>query len=215
MSPSATARVDRAAAVRAALRLLVARNGFHGASMSAVAAEAGVATGTAYVHYESKEALVLDTYLEVKRELGAAAVADVEASASPERRFRSMWYGVYRHLSAEPERARFLVQVDSSPYASSAHDMAMGEKNDPLVGEAAKPDMVARLAHLPIEVLYDLGIGPAVRLTASGTTLTDEALLEVSRSCWRAITRSAKPAALEAPSRLRAKRRTRSNRSAR
>ena len=39
--------LDRAAAVRSALRTLVARNGFHGASMSAVADEAGVATGTA------------------------------------------------------------------------------------------------------------------------------------------------------------------------
>ncbi|MGZ4707901.1 MAG: TetR/AcrR family transcriptional regulator, partial [Acidimicrobiales bacterium] len=58
--------VDRAAAVRAALRTLVARNGFHGASMSAVAAEAGVGTGTAYVHYASKDELVLATYLEVK-----------------------------------------------------------------------------------------------------------------------------------------------------
>ena len=38
--------IDRAAAVRSAMRALVARNGFHGASMSAVASEAGVATGT-------------------------------------------------------------------------------------------------------------------------------------------------------------------------
>jgi Bacterial regulatory proteins, tetR family len=37
--------MDRAAAVRSALRTLVARHGFHGASMSAVASQAGVATG--------------------------------------------------------------------------------------------------------------------------------------------------------------------------
>ena len=33
--------VDRAAAVRSALRTLVARNGLHGASISAAASEAG------------------------------------------------------------------------------------------------------------------------------------------------------------------------------
>jgi len=54
--------MDRAAAVRSALRTLVARHGFHGASMSAVAREAGVATGTAYTHYTSKDELVLAAY---------------------------------------------------------------------------------------------------------------------------------------------------------
>jgi AcrR family transcriptional regulator len=57
---------DRAAAVRAAVRTLVARKGFHGASMSAVAREAGVATGTAYTHYASKDELVLDAYCETR-----------------------------------------------------------------------------------------------------------------------------------------------------
>lgn len=46
---------DRAAAVRNALRTLVARHGLHGASMSAVASEAPVATGTAYTHYAASQ----------------------------------------------------------------------------------------------------------------------------------------------------------------
>ena len=46
MSPT----TDRPAAIRRALRDLVAERGFHGASMGAVAKEAGVAAGTAYVH---------------------------------------------------------------------------------------------------------------------------------------------------------------------
>ena len=77
------ATVDRAAAVRQALRTLVAGHGFHGASMSAVAAEAGVATGTAYTHYASKDELVLAAYLETKAELAAAATADLDRSAVP------------------------------------------------------------------------------------------------------------------------------------
>ena len=56
-----TSAMDRPAAIRRALRDLVAERGFHGASMGAVAKEAGVATGTAYVHYESKDELVYAT----------------------------------------------------------------------------------------------------------------------------------------------------------
>ena len=60
-----TGEIDRPAAIRLALRDLVADRGFHGASMSDVARRARVAVGTAYVHYESKEELVYATYLAV------------------------------------------------------------------------------------------------------------------------------------------------------
>ena len=72
MAPNPT--TDRAAALRQALRTLVARHGLHGASMSAIAKEAGVAQGTAYVHYESKEQLLVAAYLELKREMGTSGV---------------------------------------------------------------------------------------------------------------------------------------------
>ena len=89
----AAAPTDRAAAVRAALRSLVARNGFHGASMNAVAREAGVATGTAYTHYASKDELVLATYRETKTALGLAVTADLDLApdAPAESRFRALW----------------------------------------------------------------------------------------------------------------------------
>ena len=111
--------VDRPAAIRQALRDLVAERGFHGASMSAVATAAGVATGTAYVHYESKADLVLATYLEIKQQLGDAVVAEIDPKAGVEARYRQMWLATYRYLIAQPERARFLSQLEESPYYES------------------------------------------------------------------------------------------------
>jgi TetR/AcrR family transcriptional repressor of multidrug resistance operon len=183
------ARVDRAAAVRAAMRSLVARNGLHGTSMAAVAAEAGVATGTAYVHYDSKDELVVAAYLELKRALGAAAVQDLDPAAPPAERFRTMWRSTYEFLAAEPERARFLAQIDSSPLAPVAHARALDDHADPILVQARAPDLAAALADLPLEVLYDLGIGPAVRLAASGARLSPRQLDLVADAAWRAITR--------------------------
>src|SRR5262249_59061776 len=118
-------RMARAAAVRSALLTLVARNGFHGASMNAVASEAGVATGTAYTHYASKDDLVLAAYCETKAQLGTAATACLDAGAEPGAQFRSIWLATYRHLRANPDHARFLLQVDHSPYRSAAHQAAI------------------------------------------------------------------------------------------
>ncbi|HEX8067116.1 MAG TPA: helix-turn-helix domain-containing protein [Thermoleophilaceae bacterium] len=186
----AVAALDRAAAVRRALRALVAQRGFHGASMSAVAAEAGVATGTAYTHYASKDELVLAAYRETKAELGAAATAGLDLAAGPADRFRSIWLAAHRHLAANRDHALFLLQVDSSPYKPAAHDAAAAADGDPLIEQAAAADIAARLLPLPREVLYELGLGPAVRLAAAGTALDDAQLEAVADACWRAISRA-------------------------
>lgn len=180
---------DRAGAVRAALRRLVAQRGFHGASMSAIAAEAGVATGTAYTHYGSKDEVVLATYLETKAQLGAAATAGLDPTADPADRFRSIWLASYRHLAANPDHALFLLQVDSSPYRKRAHEAALAQDGDPILEQAADPAMVAQLLPLPLEVLYELGLALPVRLAANGAKLDDGELDTIAAACWRAITR--------------------------
>ena len=178
--------VDRAAAVRSALRTLVARNGFHGASMSAVASEAGVATGTAYTHYASKDELVLAAYRETKAKLAKAAIAGLDPTAQAGARFHGIWLASYRHLKANPDHARFLLQVDHSPYRSAAHEAATAD-SDPLVAQAAMPDAAACLLPLPLEVTYELGLSPAVRLAAGETELTEHQLGQIADACWRAI----------------------------
>jgi AcrR family transcriptional regulator len=176
--------------VRSSLRRLVAERGFHGASMSAVAADAGVATGTAYVHYESKDALILAVYLETKRRLGEAAAAAVDLAAQPPaQRFEALWIAAYRHLGKNRDDARFLVQADGSPYAEAAHAAAMERDDDPLLLIAAAPDMAAELVPLPVEVLYELGLAPAVHLAARGVELSAADLRLAAGGCWRAISR--------------------------
>ncbi|HEX6681865.1 MAG TPA: helix-turn-helix domain-containing protein [Candidatus Limnocylindrales bacterium] len=183
------APTDRAAAVRAALRTLVARNGFHGASMGAVAREAGVATGTAYTHYASKDALVLAAYCETKAALAAAATAGLDERARADERFHALWLSCYRYLKANPEHALFLLQVEHSPYRTPAHTAALANENDPLLAQVAAPDLAARLLPLPLDVLYELALNPAVRLAAGDTELTQTQLDEIANACWRAITR--------------------------
>lgn len=182
------AGVDRAAAVRRALRTLVARHGFHGASMNAVAAEAGVATGTAYTHYGSKDELVLAAYLETKAELAIAATAGLDPAAGPAERFRGIWLATYRHLASNRDHALFLLQVDASPYKGAAHEAAMAGEGA-LLEQAATPDLAAALLPLPLDVLYELSLGPAVRLAAAGAELGDRDLEAVADACWRAISR--------------------------
>ena len=184
--------IDRARQVRRAFLELVTERGFH-ASMGAVAERAGVAAGTIYVHHASKEALITAVYRDVKRDLGASAVAGIDPTARPEHRFRVIWHNIFRHLAADRIRARFLLQVDASPYAGMAHTAAGEDGEDPLVAVASASDLAPLLADLPFAVLYDLGFGSAIRLAArvdgSASLVDGSATERLIDACWRAITR--------------------------
>ncbi len=182
-----TTTVDRAAAIRTALRDLVAERGFHGASMGAVAKHAGVAAGTAYVHYDSKEELVYATYLEVKQQLSEAVLPQVDLDAAPQERFVQLWTAIYRHYREEPARAGFLAQLEASPFAEEA-SQRLQETGDPLIEQATRPDLVELLADLPMEVIAALTLGVAVRLVAAGISLSGDQLERVAEACWRAVT---------------------------
>ncbi|MBF6172688.1 TetR/AcrR family transcriptional regulator [Nocardia blacklockiae] len=82
-TPAVQARLDAQAGaiVHAAARVLSAR-GFSGLSMAAVAAEAGVATGTVYKNFSGKTELITAVFRDVvTREVAAVAAAGAEGTA--------------------------------------------------------------------------------------------------------------------------------------
>jgi len=183
-----TPTVDRPALIRRALRDLVAERGFHGASMGAIAKAAGVATGTAYVHYESKEELVYATYLELKAELSSAVLAGFAADAEPYEVWRHFLTAAYEFLADEPERARFLTQLEESPYYEEAHARLMAA-GDPLHAAARADEFTKLLVPLPYEVIYALSFGVAVRLIAAGVRLKPNEVDMLVHATWRAVTK--------------------------
>ena len=60
---------DKRMAVILAAMELVAENGFHGSPMSGIAKRAGVAAGTIYHYFESKDALIEATYAHLEEQL--------------------------------------------------------------------------------------------------------------------------------------------------
>lgn len=183
-----TPAIDRPAAIRRSLRDLVAERGFHGTSMGTVAKEAGVATGTAYVHYESKEELVYATYLEIKAELSAAVLQDYDATVTPFETWRHILSGAYAFLAEEPERARFLTQLEESPYYEEAH-ARLKAQGDSLADAAKAEQFVDLLVPLPMEVIYALSFGVAVRLIAAGVQLKPDEIDLLVEATWRAVTK--------------------------
>jgi len=82
--------------------------------------------------------------------------------------------------------ALFLLQVDCSPFRAEAHAASLARVDDPLLDVVSVPNIAALLLPLPLEVLYELGLVPAIRLAAVEEKLDDDQL--EAGACWRAIT---------------------------
>lgn len=188
MSTATRPATDRAARLRAALREVVAERGLHDASVGAIAGRAGVAAGTVYVHYGSKDELVAAAWAEAKNELGEAAVAAVSPGLPPRERFIALWLAVHDHLALDPAKARFLIQVDASPYARQPARSPDADGPNALERFAATADMAELLIAVPQRVLYGLALGPAVSIAATGEPSDRDELQLVANACWRAIT---------------------------
>ncbi|WP_442588219.1 TetR/AcrR family transcriptional regulator [Pedobacter sp. AW31-3R] len=113
---------------------LVRKHGFHGTPMSQIAKHAGVAAGTIYHYFESKEALIVELYIHVKNKLGAAVLMGDDERKSYNERFFNFMINHYNFYVDNEDAMFFLEQYINSPYA---HDFP--EKDSQLYTEKVIP----------------------------------------------------------------------------
>lgn len=108
---------DKRERIIAAASRLIVRNGLQ-CSMSAIAEEAGVATGSLYNYFDSKEALVLGVYNHVARQMTDALVAPHDGEPDPGRRLRNYFARYVDFIWEDPDRAKLFNYLDNTPLIS-------------------------------------------------------------------------------------------------
>ena len=175
---------------------LIAEKGFHGAPMAEIAEKAGVAAGTIYRYFESKDVLITELHRELKDKI-IAVLQEGYPSVSPIReRFLYLLKELIRYYIMNPLHFRYMEQYFNSPYGISMH-------RDRLLGKSGNPDILMDifeqgieqqvLKEFPKAVLFSLAFGPLISLIRDhilGFIALDEALIEkASEACWDAIKR--------------------------
>lgn len=95
---------------------LIKENGFHGTPMSQVAKNAGVACGTIYHYFDSKDALMVELYRYIREQLTDALLAGDNANLPIRDRLFSFWLNHFRFYSQNPDYLFFVEQYVNSPY---------------------------------------------------------------------------------------------------
>jgi AcrR family transcriptional regulator len=137
----------RAAILKAALDLFVER-GFHNTPTSLIAKKAGVATGTLFHYFKSKEELINALYLETKIKMGQAIQQSFKDSGSLENRMRQLWKESVKWGIMNPKEIKFIQQYTNSPFNTKlARDAALNqfEYLAKMIKETAESDALKRV----------------------------------------------------------------------
>ncbi|WMW25639.1 TetR/AcrR family transcriptional regulator [Methanolobus sediminis] len=108
----------KAALLQAALKLFSER-GFHGTSTAQISKEAGVATGTLFNYFPTKEDLINGLYFEIKGELSRKMAKDVQDQNTLHDKFKKIWYNLIEWGLNNQEHFHFVNQFCSSPYITN------------------------------------------------------------------------------------------------
>jgi TetR/AcrR family transcriptional regulator, multidrug resistance operon repressor len=109
----------RKAILKSALEL-IKDNGFHGTPISLIARSACVATGTIYHYFPSKDAIIMELYHQVKKEMTEAMFADGDTKKEYKEQFFEGWINLCKYFINNPGSLIFIEQFNSSPFAKIA-----------------------------------------------------------------------------------------------
>jgi len=90
--------------------------GFASSSVSKIAKSAGISPSTLYIYHKNKEDLLVSTYVEVKREMGAAMAGCFDESLPVRDILRKVWFVLLQCACARPDHYRYAEQFSNSPY---------------------------------------------------------------------------------------------------
>jgi TetR/AcrR family transcriptional repressor of multidrug resistance operon len=174
---------------------LVTEKGFHGCPMSSVAKTAGVAAGTIYHHFESKDQLICELYDYLSGKLRDVMFAGENKEMDFKERFFNFWMNLYNFYILNPSYPRFCQQFVHSPYYASYGDNGV---TDPFLGkifhflqEGVDQEVLQPVNPVILGVLVHNNIMTSARIYGFGrVSLGSQELDQIKEMLWNGISKS-------------------------
>jgi AcrR family transcriptional regulator len=144
--------------IAAALKLFC-ENGFQNTSTANISKEAGVATGTLFVYFKSKDELINALYRETKQALAQYFQEDLDSEAPMREQLFHFWQKAIDWAIENPYQFRFFNMFSNSPFISSLtkEEAASAFKFTQDLIEQAKKDQI--ILNLDSSLLIDIFSG--------------------------------------------------------
>jgi AcrR family transcriptional regulator len=164
--------------------------------MADIAKKAGVAAGTIYRYFESKDVLITELHRELTDKINVVLQEGYPSGKPLREKFLYLFREILQYFIKNPVHCRYLEQYFNSPYGISL-------RRDRLISESSNQGIMMDifdqgiekqiLKELPKAVLISLAFGPLtslVREQSLGFINFDENLIkQTAEACWDAIKR--------------------------
>lgn len=145
----------RQAILDTALTLFVSQ-GFHGTSTASIAKLAGVATGTLFHHFPTKEALMECLFLAIKQEFADALLLNTPTSTDLKHNAHQLWQSAIDWSLENPVKQLFFQQYSMSPMiAAKVRDQAMNSILGFISELIKQGQLMGLIAFYPIELMLE------------------------------------------------------------
>jgi TetR/AcrR family transcriptional regulator, multidrug resistance operon repressor len=111
---------DRRKAILKSTLELIKKNGFHGTPVSLIAKNAGVASGTIYHYFPSKDAIIMELHYQIQKDMVAAMFTDGNTKKEYKQQFFEGWINLCKYFINNPSSLIFTEKFISYTYAQIA-----------------------------------------------------------------------------------------------
>lgn len=145
----------RQAILDTALSLFVSQ-GFHATSTASIAKQAGVATGTLFHHFPTKEMLMESLFLTIKQEFANALLLNIKEGNDLKEHAEILWQSAIDWSIDNPIKQLFFQQYSMSPMiAAPIREQAMNSILGFIAQLIKKGQLMGLIAHYPIELMLE------------------------------------------------------------
>ncbi|MBW4358878.1 TetR/AcrR family transcriptional regulator [Flavobacterium taihuense] len=138
-----------------ALQLFVV-NGFHGTATSKIAQEAGVANGTLFNYFKTKDELIMALYRSVLKHMDDFIIERMESHSISKASFRSVFMETISWCLDNPLRYQYLQQFNHSPYFKLVTSKVLNQDEHPLLVLIQNGIDIVLIKQLPISFIYSI-----------------------------------------------------------
>ena len=165
--------------------------GFHGTAIPQIAARAGVAAGTIYHYFVSKEALVNALYRSWKTVVAQRVFMKFPQEAPVREQFRAMWHEMIAFAMEHPTAFIFIELHNHASYLddeSRAVDRNLKDFARSVIQMAQMQGLLKPLdASVLMELIFGAFVGMMRAQSEGRIELTPEKIADAEQACWDAV----------------------------
>ena len=137
----------------AALNLFTTK-GFHGTPTSEIAKTAGVANGTLFHYFKTKEDLINNLYLNVKNDMVEESVNGIEKIESLKLKLEFLWSKTIQWAMSNPQKIFFIQQYMYSPYITTNTQEEVDKIKEVYINLIQSGIDKGEIRDIPVELIY-------------------------------------------------------------